>query len=157
MISLFCMFRYYFTCFSSCKVVTADPSTLLFTCRMEYKTGAQTVCPELYSTLIGIQTGRIEDKKGWIVQIEWSSFYSKYSVRDVHCHLHFTNVQLLELLLLLITIFFSFPISSFHSQMTQIYLILINDSLNKISYGSELDTYKKLCRSMDLILMAHIQ
>ncbi|KAK9946333.1 hypothetical protein M0R45_011802 [Rubus argutus] len=38
--------------------------------RMEYKTGAQTVCPELYSTLVGIQTGRIEDKKGWIVQIE---------------------------------------------------------------------------------------
>ncbi|XP_024187741.1 branched-chain-amino-acid aminotransferase 2, chloroplastic isoform X2 [Rosa chinensis] len=38
--------------------------------RMEYKTGAQTVCPQLYSTLIGIQTGRIEDKKGWILEID---------------------------------------------------------------------------------------
>lgn len=38
---------------------------------MEYKTGAQTVCTQLYSTLVGIQTGHIEDKKGWIVEIEW--------------------------------------------------------------------------------------
>ncbi|ONI33326.1 hypothetical protein PRUPE_1G417100 [Prunus persica] len=38
--------------------------------RMEYKTGAQTVCTQLYSTLVGIQTGHIEDKKAWIVEIE---------------------------------------------------------------------------------------
>ncbi|BFG18191.1 branched-chain-amino-acid aminotransferase 2 chloroplastic-like isoform X1 [Prunus yedoensis var. nudiflora] len=38
--------------------------------RMEYKTGAQTVCAQLYSTLVGIQTGHIEDKKGWIFEIE---------------------------------------------------------------------------------------
>ncbi|CAN6539724.1 unnamed protein product [Malus baccata var. baccata] len=38
--------------------------------RMEYKTGAGTACPQLYSTLVGIQTGQIEDKKGWIVEID---------------------------------------------------------------------------------------
>ncbi|CAN6721811.1 unnamed protein product [Malus baccata var. baccata] len=38
--------------------------------RMEYKTGAETVCPKLYSTLVGIQTGQIEDKKGWIMEID---------------------------------------------------------------------------------------
>ncbi|KAM1118748.1 hypothetical protein ACFX2I_043024 [Malus domestica] len=38
--------------------------------RMEYKTGAETVCPQLYSTLVGIQTGQIEDKKGWVMEID---------------------------------------------------------------------------------------
>ncbi|GMY28810.1 branched-chain amino acid aminotransferase 1, mitochondrial-like isoform X1 [Fagus crenata] len=38
--------------------------------RIEFKTGAQTVSQQLYSTLVGIKTGLIEDKKGWIVEIE---------------------------------------------------------------------------------------
>ncbi|RYR47229.1 hypothetical protein Ahy_A07g033183 isoform A [Arachis hypogaea] len=37
--------------------------------RMEYKTGSGTICQELYNTLLGIQTGAIEDKKGWIIEI----------------------------------------------------------------------------------------
>ncbi|XP_050264972.1 branched-chain amino acid aminotransferase 1, mitochondrial-like isoform X4 [Quercus robur] len=38
--------------------------------RIKFKTGAQTVSQELYSTLVGIKTGLIEDKMGWIVEIE---------------------------------------------------------------------------------------
>ncbi|XP_027355402.1 branched-chain-amino-acid aminotransferase 2, chloroplastic-like isoform X2 [Abrus precatorius] len=38
--------------------------------RMEYKTGSGTISEELYSTISGIQTGIIEDKKGWIVEID---------------------------------------------------------------------------------------
>ncbi|KAG6585726.1 Branched-chain amino acid aminotransferase 1, mitochondrial, partial [Cucurbita argyrosperma subsp. sororia] len=37
--------------------------------RIEYQTGAGTTCQELYSTLVGIQTGTIEDKNGWTVEI----------------------------------------------------------------------------------------
>ncbi|XP_008444507.1 branched-chain amino acid aminotransferase 1, mitochondrial isoform X1 [Cucumis melo] len=37
--------------------------------RIEYQTGADTTCQELYSTLVGIQTGTIEDKMGWTVEI----------------------------------------------------------------------------------------
>ncbi|XP_028796076.1 branched-chain-amino-acid aminotransferase 2, chloroplastic-like isoform X1 [Neltuma alba] len=37
--------------------------------RMEYRTGSGTICQELSSTLTGIQTGRIEDGKGWIHEI----------------------------------------------------------------------------------------
>ncbi|KAJ1423477.1 Aminotransferase-like, PLP-dependent enzyme [Sesbania bispinosa] len=38
--------------------------------RMEYKTGSGAICQELYNTLLGIQTGVIEDKKGWIVEVD---------------------------------------------------------------------------------------
>ncbi|MED6130728.1 Branched-chain-amino-acid aminotransferase, mitochondrial [Stylosanthes scabra] len=38
--------------------------------RMEYKTGAGTICQELYNTLLGIQTGAIQDNKGWIIEID---------------------------------------------------------------------------------------
>ncbi|KAL5558732.1 hypothetical protein UlMin_034943 [Ulmus minor] len=38
--------------------------------RMIFKTGPGSVCQKLYSTLVGIQTGKIEDKKGWIIQID---------------------------------------------------------------------------------------
>lgn len=38
--------------------------------RTEFKTGAQSVCRELYSTLVGIQTGLIKDNKGWTVEID---------------------------------------------------------------------------------------
>uniref|UniRef100_A0A5B7AC56 Branched-chain-amino-acid aminotransferase n=1 Tax=Davidia involucrata TaxID=16924 RepID=A0A5B7AC56_DAVIN len=37
--------------------------------RVEYKMGARLVCRELYSTLVGIQSGLIEDKMGWVVEI----------------------------------------------------------------------------------------
>ncbi|CAI0464306.1 unnamed protein product [Linum tenue] len=37
--------------------------------RVQYKTGVQSVTWELYSTLVGIQRGEIEDKKGWTVEI----------------------------------------------------------------------------------------
>uniref|UniRef100_A0A5B7ABX3 Branched-chain-amino-acid aminotransferase n=2 Tax=Davidia involucrata TaxID=16924 RepID=A0A5B7ABX3_DAVIN len=37
--------------------------------RVEYKMGARPMCGELYSTLVGIQTGLIEDKRRWIVEI----------------------------------------------------------------------------------------
>ncbi|KAE8099969.1 hypothetical protein FH972_017910 [Carpinus fangiana] len=38
--------------------------------RMEFKTGAQTVSQQLYFTLEAIKKGLIEDKKGWIVEID---------------------------------------------------------------------------------------
>ncbi|XP_044510336.1 branched-chain-amino-acid aminotransferase 2, chloroplastic-like isoform X2 [Mangifera indica] len=37
--------------------------------RIEYKRGAESVCGELHSALVGIQRGIIEDKKGWTVEI----------------------------------------------------------------------------------------
>ncbi|XP_020212554.1 branched-chain-amino-acid aminotransferase 2, chloroplastic [Cajanus cajan] len=38
--------------------------------RMEYKTGSGSICQELHNTISGIQTGIIEDKKGWIVEVD---------------------------------------------------------------------------------------
>ncbi|KAJ9166387.1 hypothetical protein P3X46_021153 [Hevea brasiliensis] len=37
--------------------------------RVEYKIRAESLTQELYSTLEGIKTGLIEDKKGWIIEI----------------------------------------------------------------------------------------
>ncbi|KAB2030345.1 hypothetical protein ERO13_D05G216300v2 [Gossypium hirsutum] len=37
--------------------------------RIEFKTESSLVWKELYTTLVGLQTGRIEDKKGWTVEI----------------------------------------------------------------------------------------
>ncbi|XP_041011678.1 branched-chain-amino-acid aminotransferase 6-like isoform X3 [Juglans microcarpa x Juglans regia] len=37
--------------------------------RVEYKTGAETVSQKLYVMLTGIQTGRVEDKLGWTVEV----------------------------------------------------------------------------------------
>jgi len=37
---------------------------------MEYITGSGTICQELNNTISGIQTGTIEDKKGWIVEVD---------------------------------------------------------------------------------------
>ncbi|KAH9694930.1 Branched-chain-amino-acid aminotransferase 2 [Citrus sinensis] len=37
--------------------------------RIEYKTGPETVAQKLYEMLVGIQTGRIEDKMGWTVEL----------------------------------------------------------------------------------------
>ncbi|PRQ22172.1 branched-chain-amino-acid aminotransferase 6-like isoform X2 [Rosa rugosa] len=36
--------------------------------RVEYKTGGA-LCQKLYETLTGIQTGRLEDKKGWTLEV----------------------------------------------------------------------------------------
>ncbi|XP_058786093.1 branched-chain-amino-acid aminotransferase 2, chloroplastic-like [Vicia villosa] len=38
--------------------------------RMDYKTGVRSICEELCKTILGIQTGSIEDKKGWIVEFD---------------------------------------------------------------------------------------
>ncbi|XP_059636849.1 branched-chain-amino-acid aminotransferase 2, chloroplastic [Cornus florida] len=38
--------------------------------RVEYKMGTRMMSKELYSTLVDIQTGHIEDKRGWIVEID---------------------------------------------------------------------------------------
>ncbi|KAJ4830242.1 Branched-chain-amino-acid aminotransferase, mitochondrial [Turnera subulata] len=37
--------------------------------RIEFKVGAQSVSRQLYSTLVGIQMGHIEDTKGWTIEI----------------------------------------------------------------------------------------
>lgn len=38
-------------------------------CRIEFRTGAETACQRLYDILVGIQMGHIEDKYGWVVEI----------------------------------------------------------------------------------------
>ncbi|CAL5204828.1 unnamed protein product [Lathyrus oleraceus] len=38
--------------------------------RVDYKTGSGSICKELCKTILGIQTGSIEDKKGWIVEFD---------------------------------------------------------------------------------------
>ncbi|XP_015885085.1 branched-chain amino acid aminotransferase 1, mitochondrial [Ziziphus jujuba] len=38
--------------------------------RVEFRTGAQAVCAELNTTLVGIQRGILEDKNGWNVDID---------------------------------------------------------------------------------------
>uniref|UniRef100_A0A803PPV3 Branched-chain-amino-acid aminotransferase n=3 Tax=Cannabis sativa TaxID=3483 RepID=A0A803PPV3_CANSA len=50
--------------------VASVGSITYHTKRVEFKTGDQTVSQKLYSTLTGIQRGVIEDKKGWIVEID---------------------------------------------------------------------------------------
>ena len=42
----------------------------LFKCRIEYKPKAEAVYLKLHSILTGIQTGRIEDEKGWTVLVD---------------------------------------------------------------------------------------
>ncbi|KAI4389504.1 hypothetical protein MLD38_001724 [Melastoma candidum] len=38
--------------------------------RIEFRTGGRMACRELYETLVGIQTGEIEDKHGWVMEID---------------------------------------------------------------------------------------
>nr|XP_004501489.1 branched-chain-amino-acid aminotransferase 2, chloroplastic isoform X1 [Cicer arietinum] len=38
--------------------------------RVDYKTDSGTICQELNNTILGIQTGTIEDKKGWVVEFD---------------------------------------------------------------------------------------
>lgn len=51
--------------------------------RVEYKTGKEALSEKLYETLTGIQTGLIEDKMGWTLDVNVQDFatpaYSKPS------------------------------------------------------------------------------
>ncbi|MED6144362.1 Branched-chain-amino-acid aminotransferase, mitochondrial [Stylosanthes scabra] len=38
--------------------------------KAEYKTGSETVSQKLYETLIGIQTGLVQDTRGWTLQVD---------------------------------------------------------------------------------------
>ncbi|KAJ1403683.1 Aminotransferase-like, PLP-dependent enzyme [Sesbania bispinosa] len=38
--------------------------------RVKFKTGADTVTHKLYDSLTGIQTGVLEDNKGWVVKVD---------------------------------------------------------------------------------------
>lgn len=42
-------------------------------CRVEYKTGNGALSQKLYETLTGFQTARLEDKKGWNLEVYWAS------------------------------------------------------------------------------------
>lgn len=42
----------------------------LCSCRYAYKTGTETVSQQLYNALTVIQMGRVEDKKGWTIEID---------------------------------------------------------------------------------------
>ncbi|KAG7653743.1 Aminotransferase class IV [Arabidopsis suecica] len=51
-------------------VVVAPVGTITYQDkRVEYKTGDESVCQKLRSVLVGIQTGLIEDNKGWVTNI----------------------------------------------------------------------------------------
>lgn len=57
-------------CTGTAVVVNPVTSITYRDIRVEYKTGAETVSKKLYDMLTGIQTGRIEDKIGWTVEID---------------------------------------------------------------------------------------
>lgn len=40
-------------------------SNIIYCYRSQFRVGADSVCQELGSTLVGIQTGSIEDNKDW--------------------------------------------------------------------------------------------
>ncbi|GLT96965.1 hypothetical protein SLE2022_145550 [Rubroshorea leprosula] len=56
-------------CTGTAMVVNSVASITYRDKRMEYKTGEETVAEKLYAMLTGVQTGRIEDKMGWTVEI----------------------------------------------------------------------------------------
>ncbi|XP_031379643.1 branched-chain amino acid aminotransferase 2, chloroplastic-like [Punica granatum] len=56
-------------CTGTAVVVTPVGSVTHQGKRVEYKEQGETVCHKLYETLTGIQTGRIEDKMGWMVDV----------------------------------------------------------------------------------------
>jgi branched-chain amino acid aminotransferase len=43
---------------------------MFFFCSVKFKTGTDTVTQKLYDLITGIQTGLLEDKKGWVVKID---------------------------------------------------------------------------------------
>ncbi|XP_058735538.1 branched-chain-amino-acid aminotransferase 6-like [Vicia villosa] len=57
-------------CTGTAVVVTSVASVTYKETRAEYKTGAETLSEKLRGILVGIQTGRVEDKKSWTVQVE---------------------------------------------------------------------------------------
>ncbi|KAI5576837.1 hypothetical protein BDE02_09G072100 [Populus trichocarpa] len=56
-------------CTGTAVVVTSVASITYQEQRVEYKTGENTVCHKLRTALTGIQTGLVEDKKGWTVHL----------------------------------------------------------------------------------------
>ncbi|XP_055959970.1 branched-chain amino acid aminotransferase 1, mitochondrial-like isoform X2 [Mercurialis annua] len=57
-------------CTGTAMVIKAVSSVTYRGKRIEYKTGEDTVSQKFYATLTGIQTGCVEDKKGWSVIID---------------------------------------------------------------------------------------
>ncbi|CAK8577894.1 unnamed protein product [Lathyrus sativus] len=57
-------------CTGTAVVVTSVASVTYKEARAEYKTGAETLSEKLRGILVGIQTGCVEDKKSWTVQVE---------------------------------------------------------------------------------------
>ncbi|KAL6210018.1 hypothetical protein ACLB2K_020956 [Fragaria x ananassa] len=51
--------------------VTVNPigAVTYLTKRVEFRTGKEALSQKLYETLSGIQTGRLEDKKGWTLEV----------------------------------------------------------------------------------------
>ncbi|KAJ8762517.1 hypothetical protein K2173_007956 [Erythroxylum novogranatense] len=57
-------------CTGTAVVVAPVGSVTYQTNRIEFRTGLQALSHQMYSTLLGIQTGVIEDVKGWTVEIQ---------------------------------------------------------------------------------------
>ncbi|KAK7363016.1 hypothetical protein VNO77_05144 [Canavalia gladiata] len=57
-------------CTGTAVVVNPVVSVTYKKTRVEYKAGAETLSGKLRKTLVGIQTGSVEDKKSWTVQID---------------------------------------------------------------------------------------
>ncbi|XP_056173063.1 branched-chain-amino-acid aminotransferase 2, chloroplastic isoform X1 [Syzygium oleosum] len=56
-------------CTGTAVVVASVGSVTYKDKRIEFRTGAETACRRLYDILVGIQMGHIEDKYGWVVEI----------------------------------------------------------------------------------------
>ncbi|MED6144361.1 Branched-chain-amino-acid aminotransferase, mitochondrial [Stylosanthes scabra] len=56
-------------CTGTAVVVNNIASVTYKNTKVEYKTGSETVAQKLRKTLLGIQTGTIEDRKGWTVRV----------------------------------------------------------------------------------------
>nr|KYP54504.1 Putative branched-chain-amino-acid aminotransferase 7 [Cajanus cajan] len=57
-------------CTGTAVVVNSVSSVTYKETRAEYKTGAETLSEKLRKTLVGIQTGCVEDKKGWTLRVD---------------------------------------------------------------------------------------
>lgn len=57
-------------CTGTAMVVNSVASLTYRNKKVEYKTGAETVTRKMHTILTGIQTGRIEDKMGWTVEVD---------------------------------------------------------------------------------------
>lgn len=61
---VFCVLFYFHICWLKNWVIY-----IFNTYRTEFKTGDKTLAAKLFATLTDIQMGRVEDKKGWIVEL----------------------------------------------------------------------------------------